>query len=148
MTIASIVGRMAKGEIVFMWPKRWRIDVADDTQVHLQPIRFGTEYTAIPDDNKIDDDRDHETTGNEFPPRLLIDIATSRQPVLHGTSDSPATERRAEERLSIVPSLNNSPPEVLASSAGRAPSTKVSPIEHSASSISTDELMRLGAEQG
>ena len=39
--------------------KRWRIDVVDDEQVHLQPIRFGTEYTAIPDDNKIDDDHDH-----------------------------------------------------------------------------------------
>ena len=91
--------------------------------------------------------RSDKTTGNESPPRLLLDIAKARQPVLHGTSDSPATGRRAEERLNIVPSLNNSPPEVLASSAGRAPSTKVSPIEPSANSISTDELMRLGAEQ-
>jgi hypothetical protein len=125
---------------------RWRIDVVDDEQVQMQPIRLGTEYAAIPDGNENEEDDGHETANNESP-MASVETTTTSQSVLHGTADSPVTERRADESFSIVPSPTNSPSAILAPSAGYAPSTEVSPIESSANSMSTDELMGLGAEQ-
>lgn len=130
--------------------KRWRIDVVGDEQVQMQLIRLGTGYAAIPEGNENEENEEddgHETAENASP-RASVETTTISQEVSHGTADLPVTERRADERLSIVLSPTNSPSAILAPSAGYAPSTDVSPIGSSTNLISTDELMTLGAEQG
>jgi hypothetical protein len=127
---------------------RWRIDVVDDEQVQMQPIRLGTEYTAISEGNENEEDDGHETTGNESSPMASVEATTISQSFSQGIADSHVIERRVDGRFSIVPSPTNSPSATLAPSAGYAPSTEVSPIEPSANSMLADEPMRLVAEQG
>lgn len=65
---------------------RWRIDLVDDKQVHMQPIHLGTGYASVPDGNEDVDD--HDIRDNESPYRLSVDIPVARHSILHGTAHS------------------------------------------------------------
>jgi len=111
---------------------RWRIEVVDDEQTKVQPIRLGSQYTPVPD--SVEDGAQSGSSDDESPLRVSVEIQSDGQSLLHGTSyssvsrhdDGDDEEDDEEEVHSIVSSVDMLP------AVGSAPSTEISPIETSA----------------